>query len=176
MYEWEYILTRKEAFALHRFLAAPLMLGLALGLLYSRLPGPGNALGAQERLGLFVTLLLIFAFDGVRRRGAIEDRVTWEDVLAGRLTLATHVGVVCRGGVVVVVGVLCGGYHDRCGRCGVWCVCVCRRGLASIPDQRTTTGTAGRAGAGDLRRGAVQGDIASCVAWIERISHRGAGA
>ena len=107
MYEWEYILTRKEAFALHRFLAAPLMLGLALGLLYSRLPGPGNALGAQERLGLFVTLLLIFAFDGVRRRGAIEDRVTWEDVLAGRLTLATHVGVVCRGGVVGVGG--CGG-------------------------------------------------------------------
>jgi hypothetical protein len=30
---------KKDAFALHRYLAAPLIVGLTLGLLYSRLPG-----------------------------------------------------------------------------------------------------------------------------------------
>ena len=105
MLHWEFTLMRKDALALHRYLAAPLLIGLALGLLYARLPGPGNILGVQERLGMFTTILLIFTLDGVRRRAAIEDRVTWEDVLAGRLTLATHVGVVVFGEVLLKVTV-----------------------------------------------------------------------
>jgi len=48
-------------------------------------------------------ILLIFAWDGVRRRGAIDDRVMWEDVLAGRITLATHVCVVVVGEVFLKV-------------------------------------------------------------------------
>ena len=48
-------------------------------------------------------ILLIFMWDGVRRRGAIDDRVMWEDVLAGRITLATHVCVVVVGEVFLKV-------------------------------------------------------------------------
>ena len=51
MLEWEWTAMRKDTFAVHRYLAAPLLLGLMLGLLFSRLPGPGDALGVQERLG-----------------------------------------------------------------------------------------------------------------------------
>ena len=103
MLSWEWSMVRKDPLALHRYLAAPLVVGLTLGLLYSRLPGPADALGVQERLGLFSIILLIFMWDGIRRRGAMEERVMWEDVVAGRITLATHVLVVLYGEVLVKV-------------------------------------------------------------------------
>jgi len=49
----------------------------------------------QERLGLFTIILVIFMWDGIRRRGAVEDRVMWEDVLAGACGCGWGVGCGC---------------------------------------------------------------------------------
>ncbi|EKX44070.1 hypothetical protein GUITHDRAFT_109856 [Guillardia theta CCMP2712] len=82
---------------------APLFLGMLLGLVFSRLPDETVAVGMQERLGLFTILLLCFTLDSVRRRTALEKRMLWLDVCAGRMTLLAHSLFVCSGELFVKI-------------------------------------------------------------------------
>uniref|UniRef100_A0A7S4KT84 ABC transporter domain-containing protein n=1 Tax=Guillardia theta TaxID=55529 RepID=A0A7S4KT84_GUITH len=104
MLEMEWKLIARDSLAIHRYVVAPLFLGMLLGLVFSRLPDETVAVGMQERLGLFTILLLCFTLDSVRRRTALEKRMLWLDVCAGRMTLLAHSLFVCSGELFVKMG------------------------------------------------------------------------
>ncbi len=99
MLDLEWRVLRADPVSLQRFVIAPLLLGLLLGILFFRLPS--DPLGEEERIGVCFVILVLFGIDAGLGMKALEGRMMWGEVCAGRLTLAVHALVTAYGELVL---------------------------------------------------------------------------